>query len=132
MVADGEGDDAALNLITETIIGCAFRVNGVLGSGFLEKVYENALAHEIRKARLSVIQQHPIPVLYDGVVVGNYFADLLVQDRVIVELKATRNIDEAHKAQTINYLAATRMPICLLINFSRKVEVKRFRGRRTT
>ena len=123
-------DDAALNRITEAIIGSAFKVANTLGEGFLEKVYENALAHELRKTGFTVLQQHPIPVYYDGVMVGEYFADLLVQDHVIVELKAARSIDEKHQSQAINYLAATGKPICLLINFARDVQVKRFRGRR--
>lgn len=127
---NADADDAALNRITEAIIGGAFKVANTLGPGFMEKVYENALAHELRKHGLAVQQQHPIPVSYDGVVVGEYFADLFVQDQVIVELKAARSIDDAHKAQAINYLAATGMPICLLINFTHEVQVKRFRGRR--
>ena len=73
-----------INQITERIIGCAFTVSGTLGAGFLEKVYENALAHELRKAGIRVSQQHPTPVFYDGVVVGDYIADLLVEDRVVV------------------------------------------------
>lgn len=125
-----EDEDAALNQITQAIIGCAFKVGNTLGPGFMEKVYENALAHELRKAGLVVHQQHPIPVSYDGVIVGEYFADLVVQDQVMVELKAARAIDEAHKAQVVNYLAATGMPICLLINFTHDVQIKRFRGRR--
>jgi len=122
-------DDNALNGITEKIIGCAYKVANTLGCGFLEKVYENALAHELRKLGFDVKPQHPIPVFYDGVQVGDYFADLLVDGTVLVELKAARNLDDIHSAQCINYLAATHMPIRLLINFSRKVEVKRFRGR---
>ena len=121
-------DTDAYNRITEKIIGCAYKVANVLGCGFLEKVYENALAHELRKAGFQVQQQLAIPVLYDGVVVGDFVADLIVEGIVLVELKAVRNLDEIHSAQCINYLAATKKPICLLINFARKVEVKRFRG----
>jgi GxxExxY protein len=124
-------DEERLNQITEKIIGCAFKVHNVLGCGFLEKVYENALAYELRKQGFDVKPQHPVPVFYEGVQVGEYFADLLVQEVVIVELKAQRNLDEVHSAQCINYLSATHKPICLLINFGRKVEVKRFRGRNT-
>ena len=126
MHTDEETD--AYNQITEKIIGCAYKVANVLGCGFLEKVYENALAHELRKVGFQVQQQLAIPVLYDGVVVGDFVADLVVEGVVLVELKAVRNLDEIHSAQRINYLAATKKPICLLINFSRKVEVKRFRG----
>ena len=115
-----------INVITERIIGCAFSVSNTLGSGFLEKVYENALAHELRKAGIAVSQQYPISVRYDGIIVGEYFADLVAHDRVIVELKAMTNLDESHLAQCLNYLKATGREICLLLNFgSPRVEVKR-------
>ena len=83
-----------LNPITEKIIGCAYTVSNALGVGFLEKVYENALAHELRKVGMKVEQQRPIQVSYDGVVVGEYFADLVVEDSVLVELKAIKELDE--------------------------------------
>ncbi|HSZ56018.1 MAG TPA: GxxExxY protein [Tepidisphaeraceae bacterium] len=121
-------DEERLNRLTETIIGCAFRVHNVLGCGFAEKVYENALIHEIRKAGLVVAQQVPIEVWYDGVLVGKYFADVVVEGSVLVETKAVKNFDDAHTAQCLNYLAATQIPLCLLLNFSRKVEIKRLRG----
>ena len=112
--------------ISERIIGCAFKVRGTLGHGFLEKVYENALAHELRKAGLSVQQQADIQVFYDGVNVGTYFADLLVAGRILVELKSVKAIDDAHMAQCLNYLKATRLQTCLLLNFGKtKVEVRR-------
>ena len=114
------------NELTEAIIGCAYTVANTLGIGFLEKVYENALVHEIRKQLLDVIQQAPITVRYDGVVVGQYAADLVVEDQVIVELKASKEFDKAHVAQCLNYLKATGLGICLLINFGKsKVEIKR-------
>ena len=92
----------------------------------MEKVYENALAHELRKAGLRVLQQHPIKVYYDGVVVGEYVADLLVADCVIVELKALKALEDSHLSQCLNYLKATKIKIGLLINFGRpKVEVRR-------
>lgn len=120
-------DETALNEITRTIIGCAYRVSNVLGVGFLEKVYENALAHELRKVDLTVCQQQPVKVEYDGVVVGEYVADLVVQSCVLVELKAAKHLDEAHAAQCLNYLAATGQHVCLLLNFgTAKVQVKRF------
>ena len=121
-------DDRRFDAITERIIGCAFRVGSVLGSGFLEKVYENALAHELRKAGFEVKQQIPLQVWYDGVIVGDYFADLLVEGTVLVELKAIRAIDAIHHAQCINYLAATKLPVCLLLNFGPRVQVKRIAG----
>ena len=115
-----------MNKISEAIIGCAYRVGNALGNGFLEKVYENALAHEIRKHRLSAKQQFPVKVFYDSVVVGEFVADLLVEDAVLVELKTVKGIDETHLAQCLNYLKATNLPLCLLINFGNpRVEVKR-------
>jgi GxxExxY protein len=102
------------------------RVANTLGSGFLEKVYENALAHELRKARLVVSQQSVITVLYDGVIVGDYMADLLVEGSVIVELKAVRCLDDIHSAQCLNYLKATGIRICLLMNFGcPRIQIKR-------
>ena len=121
-------DEIQLNQVTETVIGCSFKVANVLGCGFLEKVYENALAHELRKLGFDVQQQKPIPVLYDGVLVGDFVADLIVNGCVIIELKAIRALDEIHSAQCINYLVATSLPVCLLLNFTRKVQIKRFRG----
>ena len=114
------------NELTEAIIGCAYAVANTLGIGFLEKVYENALVHELRKQPLVVIQQAPITVRSNGVVAGQYAADLVVEDQVIVELKASKEIDKAHVAQCVNYLKATGIGICLLINFGKpKVEIKR-------
>jgi len=107
-------DELVLNWISERIIGCAFRVMNTLGVGFLEKVYENALVHELRTAGLRVSQQHEISVRYNGVNVGDYTADLLVEGRVVVELKA---LNRVHAAQCINYLKASRLPLCLLLNF---------------
>ena len=112
--------------ITHLVIGCAYQVANALGSGFLEKVYENALAHEIRKRGLRVVQQHPITVRYDSVVVGEFVADLLVEDWLLVELKAVDRLADVHKAQCINYLRATELHICLLINFgSSQAEIRR-------
>jgi GxxExxY protein len=121
-------DDQRFDSITRTIIGCAYRLGSALGCGFMEKVYENALAHEIRKTGLKVLQQVPIKVWYDGIIVGEYIADLLVEDNVLAELKATSAFDPVHAAQCINYLTATRLPVCLLINFGKRVEVKRIAG----
>jgi len=105
------------NDVTAEIIGSAFIVSNVLGSGYLEKVYENALAVELRKRGLRVAQQAMIPVFYDGVAVGRYAADLMVEARVLVELKAARAIDEIHQAQLLNYLKATGLKVGLLLNF---------------
>ncbi len=112
---------------TERIIACAYEVSNALGCGFLEKVYENALAHELKKHGFAVKQQMAIHVRYDGVVVGDYVADLLVSDRVIIEVKAVSDLNQIHAAQTINYLKATGIQIGLLINFGKpKVEVRRY------
>src|SRR5712692_1125259 len=100
-------DERRLNTITRGIIGAAFRVGNSLGCGFLEKVYENALALELRRAGLKCEQQYPIQVLYLGQVVGNFCADVLVEDSVIVELKVVAAFDEVHMAQGLNYLKAT-------------------------
>ena len=108
-----------LDKITEKIIGCTYRVSNNLGIGFVEKVYENAHAHEMRKDGLRVVQQHPIKVVYDGIIVGEFFVDLLVEDRVLVELKAVSELTSEHLAQALNYLRASRLPACLLINFGK-------------
>ena len=116
--------------LTEKVLAAAFKVQNTLGCGFLEKVYENALAHELRKTGLEVAQQSPVEVWYDGVVVGDYVADLLVEEAVLVELKAVKALDDVHVAQCLNYLKATGLTVCLLINFgSPKVEVRRLANR---
>ena len=115
-----------LNKISETIIGCAYAVGNTLGNGFLEKVYENALVLEINGKQLDVKQQYPIKVFYKNKVVGEYIADLLIENRILIELKTVKGIDEIHLAQCLNYLKATNLPLCLLINFGKpRVEVKR-------
>jgi len=112
--------------LTEIIIGCAYAVANTLGHGFLEKVYENALAHELHKKGLRTEQQTAITVYYDRVVVGEYVADLLVEGNILIELKTIKQIDDVHKAQCLNYLKATGLGLCLLINFGvPKVQVKR-------
>lgn len=116
----------ALNQITQKVIGCLYTVSNTLGGGFLEKIYQNAAAIEIAKTGLIVHQQYPICVKYDGAVVGEYYADLLIEDLVLVELKAVRLLDEVHAAQCMNYLRATGLPVCLLVNFYRpKLEIRR-------
>jgi GxxExxY protein len=121
-----EADGHPLASLSERIIGCSFAVTRVLRPGFLEKVYENALAHELRKAGLAVRQQYGIVVRYDGVIVGEYMADLLVADTVLVELKAVKALDAAHVAQCLNYLKATGLPLCLLLNFGApRLEIRR-------
>jgi GxxExxY protein len=121
-------NDEQLNALTERIISCAFKVSNTLGCGFLEKVYENALVHELRKNGLMAEPQHPINVVYDGVVVGEYFADILVENTVLLELKSADHHD-IFTAQCLNYIKATGKILCLLLNFGKpRLEIKRFRG----
>lgn len=116
-----------LNTITEKIIGCAYTVANRLGTGFLEKVNENALAIELEKADLKVEQQKAVDVFYDGRTVGQYFCDILVDQNIIIELKAQKFLEESHGAQCMNYLKATGLNVCLLINFGKpRIEIKRF------
>ena len=118
--------ERSLDETTEKIIGCAFRVSNALGAGFLEKVYENALVHEVLKEGLGVVQQAELEVIYDGVVVGEYRADLLVERCVVVELKAAAKLTNVDMAQGLNYLKASKLKICLLLNFGKpKLEIRR-------
>ncbi len=111
--------------LTSKILNAFFHVYNQLGYGFLEKVYENALAHELRKRGHTVTQQMSIAVYYDGVQVGEYFADLLVDRLVIVELKAAESISKQHQTQLMNYLKATQIEVGLLLNFGPKPEFRR-------
>ena len=115
-----------LNDITYAINGAVFEVNDILGPGFLEKVYENALLIELKNRGLRPKNQVPIKVTYKGEGVGDYTADLLVEDEVIVELKTVENLDGSHEAQLLNYLKATGFRIGLLVNFKhKKADIKR-------
>ncbi|MBD3320045.1 MAG: GxxExxY protein [Chitinivibrionales bacterium] len=111
--------------VTTKIIKAFYAVYNTLGYGFLEKVYENALAIELKKSGFKVEQQKNIKVYYDTEEVGNYFADLFVNDLIIIELKASENICEEHKIQLINYLKSTKTEVGLLFNFGVKPEIKR-------
>jgi len=111
--------------LTKQIIGAFFKVYNTLGYGFLEKVYENALVLELGKAGLKAEQQLPILIYYDAQAVGEYFADIVVDETVIIELKAVRQILQEHEAQLLNYLKATRFEVGLLLNFGPKAEYKR-------
>ena len=102
---------------TEKIIRAFYNVYNDLGYGFLEKVYENALAYELGKMNFGVARQKPIKVYYDNALVGEYFADIIVDDLVIIELKAVESLHESHSNQLINYLKATEMEVGLLLNF---------------
>jgi len=115
-----------LNDITYRINGAVFEVNRVLGSGFLEKVYENALLIELKNRDLEVESQAPIKVLFKGNIVGEHFADILVEKKIIVELKTVEELNEVHSAQLLNYLKATGINVGLLVNFKHpKAEIKR-------
>lgn len=111
--------------LTDKIIKAFYKVYNELGHGFLEKVYKNSLFHELTKMGLSVVGQRPIKVYYDEVEVGSYFADLWVEDLVIVELKATSQLNKINEVQLVNYLKATDIEVGLLLNFGDKAEVKR-------
>ena len=110
---------------TEKIIKAYYKVYNTLGHGFLEKVYENAMAIELRKMGFKVNKQKNIKVYYESEEVGDYFADLLIDDLIIVELKAAEGICENHEAQLTNYLKATMIELGLLLNFGKKPEFKR-------
>ncbi|MCW3788243.1 GxxExxY protein [Plebeiibacterium sediminum] len=111
--------------LTHQIIKCAYKVHNTLGSGFLEKVYENALAIELKKLNLEVKIQSPVSVYYDDEVVGEYFADIIINNEIIIELKAVSEISKIHEVQLVNYLQATKIDIGLLINFGESVQIKR-------
>lgn len=124
-IEPGAHDLDRINRVTEAVIGSAFAVHNALGFGFLEKVYENALVIEMRKRSLNVLQQHRLAVHYEGVVVGEYVADALVDGTVVLDLKAVRELDVTHVAQALNLVRATDSAIALLIRFGRRVRVKR-------
>ena len=111
--------------ITNSVICCFYSVYNALGYGFLEKVYENALLMELTKRGISAVSQHPIKVYYDGAIVGEYFADILVGDSVLIEIKAVKNLAPEHDAQLLNYLKATEIEVGLLLNFGAEPQIKR-------
>ena len=111
--------------ISEKIIKCYYKVYNTLGYGFLERVYEKALAIELSKAGFEVKCQFPINVFYNNEIVGEYYADLLVNDIIILELKAASTISEEHECQLVNYLKATNIELGLLMNFGKEADYKR-------
>lgn len=111
--------------ITEQIIGCAYTVHNILGQGFLEEVYGNALKQELEGLGFAVSAEHPLPVVYKGEVVGEYVADLVVNEAVICEIKAVESLHARHEVQLVNYLSASGIATGLLLNFGRSVQVKR-------
>ena len=119
-------DEVQMNAVTERIIGCAFRVSNGLGCGFLEKVYERALLRELALRGLHAKTQVSFSVMYKGSCVGEYYADILVEDVLVVELKCVDHFANEHTAQCLNYLKASGRSVCLLVNFQKpKVEWKR-------
>jgi len=124
---DGQDTGLRHERITRCVIGCAFEVIHELGVGFLESVYEKALVLALRQKGLLAISQHPVRVMFRGECVGDFYADILVEEKVIVELKAVKAIAPEHQAQVINYLNASGIEVGLLINFGNpKLEFKRF------
>ena len=111
--------------LTSEIIAAFYKVYNTLGFGFLEKVYENALKYELEKMRFKVDKQKPITVYYNDLTVGEYFADLIVENKVIIELKAAETLIEEHELQLINYLKATDIEVGLLLNFGKNPEIRR-------
>lgn len=123
---NADKDRLALDELTSKIIGCVYAVSNTLGCGFLEKIYQNALLIELNHSGLSAKAQYPVAVHYKDTVVGEYFADILVNDQVVLELKACHSLTPEHQSQCMNYLKATDLKVCLLINFGRpKAEIKR-------
>ena len=121
------GDELDINELTYQINGAVFEVNRVLGGGFLEKVYENALMFELQKAGLSAENQVPIIVKYKNQIVGEYLADIVVEQKVIMELKAVEGLKPVHTAQILNYMKACEFQYGLLVNFEHpKATIKRF------
>ena len=117
--------DSKHKTLTAAIISIFYKVYNILGYGFLEKVYENAMMYEFKKAGISAASQSPIAVKYEKEIIGEYFADILVDDKVIVEIKAAKRLAPDHKAQLLNYLKATDKEVGLLLNFGPKPEISR-------
>lgn len=111
--------------LTEKIIACAYKVHNELGAGFLEKVYENAMMIELHENNLRAAQQVNIPVYYHERLVGDYYADIIVENEIILELKAIENSAKIHEVQLVNYLKGTEKDVGLLINFGSSVQIKR-------
>ncbi len=124
---DGQDKNLKHEEITKAVIGCAFEVINELGAGFLESVYEKALLLALKQKGISATAQHPVEVMFRNENVGNFYADIFVEEKVIVELKAVKAIAQEHQAQIINYLNATGIEVGLLINFGNpRLEYKRF------
>ena len=112
--------------LTEIIIGCAFKVYNRMGFGFLESVYEKCLLIELKKEKFNVKTQVPLTVYYESNIVGEFVVDILINNKIILELKSVRKLAKNHEIQLVNYLVATRKDIGILLNFGeKKVEIKR-------
>lgn len=111
--------------LTGEVIKAAQNVHNTLGHGFLEKVYHNAMILELRKAGFTVASERPIRIHYDGQLIGEYYADIVVDDKVILEIKALQTISPVHETQLVNYLKATGIDVGLLLNFGTSLDVKR-------
>jgi GxxExxY protein len=126
MNGDEEGLSGQNDPLTGAVIGCAIQIHKVWGPGFLENIFHSALAHELNKARIEYISEARLKAMYDGIVLGDYVADFVVKQRVVVELKAVDQLVQAHEIQWVNYLAAIRFDVGLLINFGgQKIQVRR-------
>lgn len=123
---DMNGENYENDPFTEKVIGCAIQVHRVLGPGFLENIYHRALAHELSKAAIPYRSEVRMQVMYDGIILGDYIADLVVDNCLVVELKAVEFLAKSHEIQLVNYLNAIKFDVGLLINFgSQKIQVKR-------
>ncbi len=111
--------------LTQKIIEIFYKVYNTLGYGFLEKVYERAMILELKKAGIPSVSQFPIQVTYDGQIIGEYYADIMVDNKVIVEIKASKDLTQANEAQLLNYLKATQIEVGLLFNFGPEPKIKR-------
>jgi len=121
-----ESDPVVNDPLTEKVIGCAIKIHRVLGPGFLENIYHQALTHELNKAGISYISEARMKVKYDGIILGDYVADFLIDKRIVVELKAIEVLLKTHEIQLVNYLCAIKFDLGLLINFGgQKIQVKR-------
>jgi GxxExxY protein len=122
---NADHQDFKYKKLTEKIISIFYKVYNRLGYGFLEKVYENALMIEFKKEGFPAVPQFPIKVFYEGEIIGEYYADILVDNKVIVEIKASKHLVKENEAQLLNYLKATDCEVGLLLNFGTEPEFKR-------
>ena len=120
-----ETEDYKHSELTNAVICCFYTVYNALGYGFLEKVYENALLIELTKRGINAVAQRPIKVYYNEAIVGEYFADILVEETLLIEIKAAKSLAPEHHAQLLNYLKATEIEVGLLLNFGVEPEIKR-------